>query len=88
MMSETSASPDVELLELVEAMPQAKVKSVPKPPRAVKRVSAIEKKIAFGLQLLDLQLKASGNNIEFARLRRKFDGRSLTFQIRPLRKSN
>jgi hypothetical protein len=54
-----------------DAAPEApKVKQPPKQPRAVTRIPAIEKKIALGLQLLDLRSKAEGN-IEFGRLRRK-----------------
>lgn len=48
----------------------AKVKLQPKPPRAVTRIPAIEKKIGLGLQLLDLRSKTQGN-IDFDRLRRK-----------------
>ena len=54
--------------DVVPAAP--KPKAQPKPPRAVTRIPAIEKKIALGLQLLDVQSKVS-SNIELARLRRK-----------------
>jgi hypothetical protein len=47
-----------------------RVKSEPKPPRTVTRISAIERKIALGLQLENLKSKTSGI-IEFGRLRRK-----------------
>jgi hypothetical protein len=60
------------ILEPAEAKPAAKVKLPPKPPRAVTRVDAVEKKIALGLQWLDLRSKTEGN-IDFGRLRRKLD---------------
>lgn len=58
------------ILEPVQTKPQVKVKPAPKAPRAETRIPAIERKIALGLQLLDLKSKAIGN-IEFSRLRRK-----------------
>src|ERR1700722_11332781 len=58
------------ILEPVQAKPQEKIKPALKPPLSVTRIPAIEKKIALGLQLLDLQSKAS-SKIELARLRRK-----------------
>jgi hypothetical protein len=49
------------ILEPVQTKPQVKVKPAPKAPRAETRIPAIERKIALGLQLLDLKSKATGH---------------------------
>jgi hypothetical protein len=67
------------ILEPVVPEP-VKIKPPPKPPRAVTRIPAIEKKIALGLQLLDAQSKATGN-IEFRRLRRKLGVEPVSAQV-------
>ncbi len=54
--------------DVVPAAPEPKPS--PKPKRAETRIPAIERRIALGLQLLDLKSKSFGN-IEFSRLRRK-----------------
>jgi hypothetical protein len=69
----------MKILEPAEASPQTKVKLAPKPPRAVSRISAIEKKIELGLQLLYRKSNAAGN-MELSRLRRKLGVESVSAQ--------
>jgi hypothetical protein len=62
-----------------DVAPAPKAKAPRKSARAATRILAVEKKIAFGLQLLDVQSTAS-SKIELARLRRKFGAEPVSAQ--------
>lgn len=56
--------------DVVAPAKPAKPKRVPKPPASVSRIAGIEKRVAFGKQLLELKSQCRRNN-DFAVLRRK-----------------